>query len=275
MIRPQRRIERRGFTLIETLVCIALCALLFSAIYGATHQQMQLRTAGISQVERSMQLLGTAELLRRDLEHIQIERDPIPVLGEDRSNELFELTRIEERLLQFDDGAGNSRLGFWGNPDSFVFSCRSESISARTQPDDVQVVMYCVSNGVAVDVPIQRRKSGLRRINVPLRSSSAGLLRIIAASDEASQDAVDRSTLVEELSPEIVDIRFRYFDGHDWSDRWHPETANEWPRSIEVTLWRQADAALVETMESESVRIVIGLPVQSPGQSASIGGALK
>ena len=53
----------------------------------------------------------------------------------------------------------------------------------------------------------------------------------------------DRAESVSLVSSDVVAVSFRYFDGHDWTDRWDGYRLRKLPRCVEVTA-RFAEARL-------------------------------
>lgn len=132
-------------------------------------------------------------------------------------------------------------------------------------PSDVKTVTYFYSDAPpTLDDPYMPefgRNGGLYRRRID-RAVETFL------GDESISDKPDN--FCELIAPEVVDVRFRYFDGEEWQDQWHSEELNGFPSAIEIVVAmdpqrgldsRTGAQAINNPEELETLRTVVHLPV--------------
>lgn len=62
---------------------------------------------------------------------------------------------------------------------------------------------------------------------------------------------------LEEIAPDVVGLRFRYYDGSDWQETWDSATSRSLPRVIEATVHVKGVYREEEEMESFSMKFFL------------------
>ena len=131
-------------------------------------------------------------------------------------------------------------------------------------PSDVKTVTYFFSDSPPTVedkfMPDFGRRGGLYRRRID-RAVEALI------GDENVSDKPD--DYCELIAPEVVEIKFRYFDGTDWQDEWESEEQNGFPPAIEIVVTMDPQRALDPRQaqagrnpeELEVLRSVVYLPV--------------
>jgi hypothetical protein len=88
----------------------------------------------------------------------------------------------------------------------------------------------------------------LARHQIPLHSQSGSLTPV----DGFRQEDI--------LAPEVTFIRFRYFDGTSWLDRWNSGEMQQLPRAVEIAINFAAKADSNQQEEDGEHRLVISVP---------------
>ena len=93
-----------------------------------------------------------------------------------------------------------------------------------------------------------------------------------STSSSSSRDVYDTQTpldLVEDLTPEVSQLQFRYYDGAEWVDYWDGSSRGGLPRAIEISLAFHLDAPdAADIRSNQNERLIafdtladLGIPV--------------
>ncbi|GHT17256.1 hypothetical protein FACS1894189_2810 [Planctomycetales bacterium] len=208
----KRTTRKRGFTLLELLLAMALFVVLLGIVWNIVLLFMRTQIHSTQQTGRSQIIRAVVQLLDDDLR--STIQDPV--------------------LLKNSGEAGEVRhFGLIGSPQQLridVLQLDPLSGSSSNQAGNFKAVFYEF-----------QRETGLVRQEINYQSPAD------APKNELS-------------IPEIVDCRFRYFDGKMWQDSWESLTEGGLPVSVEITL-RSASSAATAAITS---RIVVNLSTALP-----------
>ena len=277
--------HRRGFTLIEMLVALALSAVVISSVYGAIHLQWKVRTAGGARVDLARRAQGAVLDLTLDLRGC---RRPVVAVGKNSSStasahsttgngmphsELFPINapEITERVLQFDSLPENVRLiELVGRSDAMLLTIdrgnsRFPSTGSEVPIDSARQVCWFLNSGR--NVRISYGISEPHRYQAEMRSSAVphGLVRVeLPVSPEEFRR--QREVTPENSSWTVVDdsvaaVRLRYFDGDAWQSSWDSSESTQLPLAVEISLSHRHDAqSRPELSSADSASVVIRIP---------------
>ncbi len=282
---------RGGFTLIETLLALALCVLLMSAVFSAIYLQERTRAAGERQVAKALFTWGIVEDFTSDLRSatgsLNVAVRPVPppanslgAINSVRGPAIGEkMLDVRERILNINLPPRVEPIGLIGESDVLVvqtsganarFSDRSTAAAPAANQPVSRLVAYFVHDGQPRRMALGRQNGIPQFASWQTSAKTKGLVRIERTpwffggqqwSAQTSQD--DPLHLI---SPQVRAIRFRYLDGLDWKDRWDSVAQHALPTAVEVTLtWILSDGSESSPLElaEEVRRFVIRLPQAS------------
>jgi prepilin-type N-terminal cleavage/methylation domain-containing protein len=277
--------HRRGFTLVEMLVALALSAVVISSVYGAIHLQWKVRTAGEARVDLARRAQGAVLDLTFDLRGC---RRPVVAVGENNSStastesattngiphsELFPIKapEITERVLQFDSLPENVRLiEFVGRSDAMMLTIdrgnsRFPSTGSEVPIDSARQVCWFLNSGRNVRIPYGISEP--HRYQAEMRSSAVphGLVRVeLPVSPEAftrQMDVTPENSSWTVVDDSVATVRLRYFDGATWQSSWDSSESTQLPIAVEVSLSHRHDApSRTEFSSAETASVVIRIP---------------
>ena len=250
--------KRRGFTLVETLAALLLCGIVLSVAFSTILHDERVRAAGERQVSRNARTWGVIEDISSDLRNcIAPIAKPLPAgMGSPAessfpSNIGERVLDVHERFLDLNLPSAVEPIGFVGESDALVLhvagaSTRFDDSHSQHPASRERIVAYAVSRGEALSLPLEREQ-GRRKQRKVETGEAVGLVRVQRAAwpvvDGDSTRETDRAGNVSLVSSDIVAVSFRYFDGHNWSDRWDGHRLRKLPRCVEITAWFAEDDA--------------------------------
>lgn len=254
---------RLGFTLTEVLLALGLTGLLLGAVYTGMTIYRQLLVTGkrdveLSQLSRAIQNKMVVDI-RSVIFQPSEEDDEAELLeGEDGETADDETTTIE--VTDPTEALIATSKGVIGNSDTLLLHIsqpvrgggRLSVLSGTSQKDhasDLLSVSYFLAG---------KSLNALSDLVVE-KTGQTGLVRMVGdrLALETSDSAGDTEVLVESatvLSPEVVSLQFRYFDGVEliWVDEWDSTVSNSLPRAIEITIGFRAS---LETGSSQEANV--------------------
>ena len=292
------RVRRRGFTLLEVLLALMLTSLVLVALSMAVDFHLRVADRGRIHVEEAQLARALLHQIAGDL------RGAVAyVPSEGQESELGGLTSLLSGApdpsslgLETLDGSTDSEPadstfssgtpGLYGDYDwlqvdvsrvprldQYNYDARDPSSTGSKLVDrlsDVKTVTYyVVSPGEATGAATgdgSQEQTGLVRRELDRAVTSW--------ADEQGTLAQDLSEDVPE-APEVVAIRFKYFDGAEWVDSWDTEQQGALPVAVEVSLalepadapedesatWTTTDfEQLVNGGEHPIYRLIVHLP---------------
>ena len=282
---------RRGFTLIETLLALALCGLLMSAVFSAIYLQERTRAAGERQVAKALFTWGIVEDVTSDLRSatgslstgvgaVPLPTNSLGAINSFRGPAIGEkMLDVRERLLDINLPPRVEPIGLIGEPNVLVvqtsgansrFSDHSTvRVPASNQPVS-RLVAYFVHDGRPQMVALGRQNGIPQLTSWQTSAKTRGLVRIERTPWFFGGQRWSSQTLQDEplhlISPQVRAIRFRYLDGRDWKERWDSVAQHTLPTAVEVSLtWVLTDGNESSPLElaEEIRRFVIRLPQAS------------
>ena len=277
--------HRRGFTLIEMLVALALSAVVISSVYGAIHLQWKVRTAGEARVDQARRAQGAVLDLTFDLRGC---RRPVVAVDENNSStastesattngmahlELFPIKapEITERVLQFDSLHENVRLiEFVGRSDAMLLTIdrgnsRFPSAYSEAPTHSARQVCWFLHSGRDVRIPYGI--SDPHRYQAEMRGSAVpyGLVRVeLPMSPEEfkrQRDVTPKNSSWTVIDDSVAAVRLRYFDGATWQSSWDSSESTQLPLAVEVSLSHRHDApSRAELSSADPASVVIRIP---------------
>jgi len=247
----QPRCQNTGFTLLELLLSLSLLIVLLGVLWNTIAVFTQSQHRGLRLAERSQLVRSLSQLLQDDLN--AAIQDPIrpqrEAAGADDDIRRFGLSGVSQ-ALRLDVVAMNpfaeSEVAKETTKTYNEF-VPSEMLSADDSSSE-QDPFYAAMDGASVGL---RRAAELKTIfyefnikpsavasSTPLSTDTAdngvGLSR--REIDFETPDINARLTGSSMTAPEVVDCRFRYFDGIQWSHSWESIDRGGLPIAVEVTV---------------------------------------
>jgi len=199
----------RGFTLLELLVSLGLFVVLLSVLWNVVSLFTRTQDQGTRLAEKSQLVRSLAQLLEDDLR--AAIQDPIhpsaePLVGDDDVR----------------------RFGLSGT----VRTLRIDVIEIDPFASPVPAGQRRAAAAMGDVTLSEPRVPELKTVFYEMRSE--GLFR--REIDFETPDNVATPPGETMSAPEVVDCRFRYFDGNQWSDEWESLNRNGLPVAIEATV---------------------------------------
>jgi len=214
----RRARRRRGLTLLEVLISIGLIVMLLAAMFGFYEMTLKDRDRGrraMSHGERAWQTL------LKIAEDIRAANGFVPTLGPGIQGMRQQITLQTVTL-----------------PDKEVFAQRSVREKPPPAQSDVREVRYYIGLDPdnIVDYPDPESDSGVKQ-----GPQTLGIVRrqLKTFRQTALQSGQVEDYDVELMSSDLKYLRFRYFDGVEWTDVWQPQgggMGNSLPQAVEVTV---------------------------------------
>ncbi len=212
--------RRSGLTLLELLLALGLIILLSGMMFQFYEVSLKSREAGTERIRNSYLARLVARQIAEEIRGCNgfVKSVGPGVLGDDRFIQLQTITLPDPNLWR--------RLSIQDAVPPAECDVRQVQYYLAYDEDDTD---FTYPDGTQAEKPL-----GLVRREV--RTLHQALIR----EDQA------QSVTLDLVSPEIRYVRFRYFDGADWIDRWDigqdPEGSmgNPLPQAIEVTVGYRA-----------------------------------
>jgi prepilin-type N-terminal cleavage/methylation domain-containing protein len=251
---------RRGFTLMEVILAIALTVLLTGMMFSVWKGGLKARSRAYDAMDKA---------LARRLVMKQITEDLQGAMA----------VSFMQLGMQ-----GTSQEATWATvilPPARAWAARSMLENAPIPPTDLQRVIYRLrmgedEEGEPVIEGIERVVQKVLDVSLPIPSASAmnDFDNPIDLGDAEEELEEEEDELFESrlLAGDLHYIAFRYFDGSAWQDSWTQPTL---PVAVEITI---GDSPLEEGVDPEDYdgdisRRVVYLPGVEQGQSKrGIGG---
>lgn len=250
-----RNSERNGYSLLEVILALALTVILLGVISMAIRTNLLTLSQQRIRIERKQIARAALEMVGNDLRAgIQFKAEDYGGL-ENLMNTQEMMTGMlgldlgetsdseEEAEPYYDEDAVSFRPAFFGVSNALVIdvsrSPRLDEYNSLTAtgsqlqqtPSDIKSVSYFFSTSDGGQPPVfqfeQAAPGGLYRREIDRAVATfAGETGVVSEPD-------DNAKLI---SPEVAEIRFRYFDGSDWNQEWDSVERNGFPLAVEVIL---------------------------------------
>lgn len=310
-----RRTSRPAITLLETILAIALSGIILYYVSMGIHLNLRVLEQQRQEVEQAQLARVLLDQMAQDLRNLAYFRKPagasgtLAAGGSDATSsgsprdENGEAAGQGNRSPEDPPGGppaepppenqtepwltAGTTLGLVGTSDSLQIDV------LRSPRPDQYLPSLLDSQAAAVELP-----SGVRTVNYFVwgaepsadgsRDEGSGLFRREVDS-QLMRWAVDRAdwaqleTRSRNLAPEVVQLRFRYFDGQRWWQSWDSQWYERPPVLVEITLVMEDPQAEVRNTSTarddtdtadRTYRAVIALPTSGVrlGRSASLRG---
>lgn len=259
---------RKGYTLLEVILAIAIGLLLIAALYVALEVQMRYMQTGRNAVAEGQLARGLLARMGADIRQ-HLGKHPASSAAATATATATTTTSTSATAPTTTGASGTDAAASGGGLGTTQFNY-------GVQGDDTQLMLYvsAVPRFGQADLDNQNGTSDLRRIVYTLMPGT-GLVRI-----ESRMFAVDDSDMPDAfpdvLAPEALALQFRYFDGSSgtWLTSWDG-TASGPPLAIEITLGLQPPVDLItpriETLEPTFYRAVVTIPTAVVDTSSTTG----
>jgi prepilin-type N-terminal cleavage/methylation domain-containing protein len=269
-----RPIDRRGFTLVEILVALALSGLLLLGINAAMQHYWRLSTVGRIDAERMQIARSLSRRMGMDLRSMLYEEAPADPAetsdttttgdtggtGEEPATS-SSTAATEGETVEFTDPMAVASVHLIGGPEGLTFAtvrprrnriaylAAQSAVNDDDQSDVRRVSYYYQAGSVGVDVSAGLAGTagvgGLYYRNVDQRYEEWAEANGTAGAPEPG----------ELLAAEVGGVQFEYYDSTTmtWLPDWNSDTYAGLPRAIRVTLLFHPATAAATRLLAESV----------------------
>ena len=265
--RPCAEPPRDAFTLMETLVALALLGMIIGSVSSSLNLYWKYRSSSQQRITSAHVLRGLMEDLVTDL------RSAMPVPASTTSNiappsnemlkqlgssgaQMERTLLVQERLLNLSNNNEKQPIHFVGTPTSLSLltqhaNSRFDNVHTSTTVDQRQHIIWWWNEQGALTIPIAY--SGPRQISASLNATDVekGLVRSDRPFQHDNGNANVMPTTL--ISNSISSVSFRYLDGSKWRTEWNSIEMLSIPKAVEVTIsirgdHRQQGAELVHSL---------------------------
>ncbi len=272
---------RSGFTLIEMMVVVAIIAMLMLAMSSATNIYLQTATDSFEEIERSQIARALLRDLSRDI------RSATFVVKEITDDTDSDEDSLDTEEIDPDTAAASYTDGLFGTekdlvlyisrPDTNSTYVNAQELQSGTdRSGDAMIIRYLLAEtsgaGLAGMLAAEAGDTANTSDNVAglgvMTGDLIGLSNAIRLDDFDTQ--LEASRL---LAPEVVDLRFSYFNGFEELPEWDSNVENAMPAAVivELTLrtirpeWDERTPEDTPGLLGNTVhRLVISIPVSDP-----------
>ncbi|HTF56530.1 MAG TPA: prepilin-type N-terminal cleavage/methylation domain-containing protein [Planctomycetota bacterium] len=216
----------RGFTLIELLVALSIFLIVVSASYALFDGGRNLAARGEYHAHRFQAARAALRALEADLKGV-FQGGPYDAgfIGKHGGTEELPLDTLEA-------------VAFNNQPKLATPATTTLSVPPPKE-FDISRVAYSIDDlDTTKEKGLVRQRTKLVPEVVTVKDPEEGL---------------------EEISPDVVGLRLRYYDGSDWLDTWDSTTSRTLPKAIEATV--HVKSVFREKEEVEAFSTKIFLPV--------------
>ncbi|MEZ6057859.1 MAG: prepilin-type N-terminal cleavage/methylation domain-containing protein [Planctomycetaceae bacterium] len=287
-----------GFTLLELLIALALSVLLMSGIYGAISMYLSVTQSDESDIDRSRVARAILRDLSIDLQSVVFRvEEPVEEGADDGS--IAATGTASEQALAEDEAAANEAasggtiggtitvspeeaytsqsIGLTGDETKLVlhvsrplrgaaYTAVPFAYDVRTRTSDLISVSYFLAdpNEIGLAGAVGQLSSRLQTSNIASQGIQ-GLARLVGdrmaidyADSESDVDTLAAASQV--IAPEVIGLRFQYFDGIDWQETWDSTEMGRLPNAVSIELGMRRSVSLPDDLPEEKL---------TPGERAS------
>ncbi|HZN61811.1 MAG TPA: prepilin-type N-terminal cleavage/methylation domain-containing protein [Planctomycetota bacterium] len=218
--------SRKGFTLIELLAALTIFLVVVSASYALFDGGRQLASRGEYHARRFQSARAALRAIESDLKSVFTG-------GPYDGGFLATHAGTEERPLDTIEAVAINNQPKLATP-------VSATLMTTPPPEfDLSRVAY------SIDEDEGTKASGLVRRRVKLISE------MVTVKDPEEG--------LEEISADVVGLRFRFYDGSDWQESWDSKTSSSMPRIIEATVYVKGVYREKEEIETFTTKFYLPL----------------
>ena len=295
--------KRRGFTLLELLLSLALTITLLAAVYSAMELHWRFSTLGEVETERARIARSLFSKFQADIRSVVFRLEDLSAnasttstddastdTGADDDSSTTTATTSTEEVLpeEFPDPSeayAGASLGVFGDSGTLVLHIGRPY---RTRRDSSGVENYSLVESdlksvawfeAGADGTFPQKLGSEFKSQLDSDDDLVGLVRMSAdkLSLDSSETSVDTAALTaqaELLAPEIESVTFEYFDGYEWLTEWDSSSYEALPTAIGITImFKQPDypegsfLARSASASTDSYRLVVPILVSNPFES--------
>lgn len=242
-----RLYKRAAFTLVETLLALALSSTLILAVFSLIDTTLKYHVTGSDQVLVSQRLLGLLQDLRLDIHAVQ--PDPhwqhAPELQATSDTSID--TTIDDRLeaakarltsqLQLPDAEKYAEpIRLAGQSDWLVLTLGHANPRWPQDASHEHKIVWSLGGRGSITVPTHNDHGRWTTQIIP-GTSQAGLLRSRIVGSNKQPNAVQSDLVIP-----AQELSFRFMSGGRWHASWNSSTEKRLPDAIEVSLQLSHDA---------------------------------
>lgn len=253
--RANRTALQFGFTLVETLVALALSSVLLVAIFGLINSTVTYQVTGTDQVLVSQRLLGLMQDLRTDVRAVQVDPN-WQIVSElqpdvDKRLEAAQLQLTSQlQVTDLEKFAVPIRLA--GRSDWLMLTLGYANPRWPGDADHFQQVVWSLGGRGSLNVTTHDDNGRASNQIIPDNTPAALLrTRLVANGKEKSATQSEAVVAADELS-------FRYLSRGRWLASWNSSTEKRLPDAVEVSVRIKNDAAgrtwVIRTTGSDAAR---------------------
>ncbi len=236
-----RRRSKRGFTLLELVLSLALSAMLLSALLTSLYVYYRTLDSSQSAIEYARAWSAAVDQLQQDFEHtlaqchqpIEIEQ-PAELIVNDQPK-----SSIEERVLRFETGFPLDALALYGNESLIAFGelvpHSLASSTPRRAPLVHRLIVWTLDGNQTIQIPV-RTAAGIQSQTLPLPAvsksvldSGQALLRI-----EIELDASLRIIKLSRYPLQLDHLQMHYQANGQTHSSWNSDESKTLPAAIEI-----------------------------------------
>lgn len=228
--------NRSGFTLIETLLALALSSVLLVVVFQLTDSTVTYHVTGNDQVLASQRMLGLLHDLRMDIR--SVEPDPhwqaIPEVADVANADsplAIEAAKWTSQLRLADLERLAEPIRLAGDHSWLLLTLGNANPRWSVTADQGQQIVWSAGN--AITVSTHEMNGRLTNVVIP-EQSSIGLFRARVNSANSIQ---------AELVCPLRQLGFRYLGHGTWRSNWNSSRERGLPDAIEVSLWFEEESA--------------------------------
>jgi len=260
----------------ETMLALALAALLMGGIYAAMDQSWRLSSSGRDAIERVQLARALIHKFSLDIRSITyVPPPPTDDTGTDTSS-----TSTTSATTTTGTAASTSSTG----------STSTDGSTTETGPNSKSVGLRGTATTLEISIARPRRDllpgsaaaatsgptSDLRQVMYSFTPGTTGLIRtegdrMAVEVVEAAGSAATQVSMMQSMVPELSSLVFRYFDGRTWSETWDSDVMLRIPRAVEITFTfpppsGKASSFMPTTSSAQNnhYRTVVVIPVSDP-----------
>lgn len=231
--------SRSAFTLIETLLALALSSALLVAVFGLVDSTVTYHVTGSDQVLVSQRTIGLLRDLRFDVRAVQADPhwQAIPELPTDFDERLEAAkTRLNSQLRIADMEKFAEPIRLAGQGDWLLLTLAQANPRWPGDATNFQQIVWSLGGRGSINVATHDNNGRATSQLVP-SVPQAALVRTRIPTTSGKPSAVQSNVVVA-----AVDLRFRFLADGRWHTSWNSSTEKRLPDAVEVNLQLAGDA---------------------------------
>ena len=225
--------SRPAFTLIETILALALSSALLVAVFSLVDSTVTYHVTGSDQVLVSQRTIGLLHDLRFDVRAVQADPhwQAIPELPSD-FDERLELakTRLNSQLQLADMEKFAEPIRLAGQGDWLLLTLAQANPRWPGDANNYQQIVWSLGGRGAITVTTHDDRGRATTQLIPSVPQAALIRTRLPATSE------NRSTVLSNVVIAADDLRFRFLADGRWRASWNSSTEKRLPDAVEVNL---------------------------------------